>query len=127
MEQDTNTYLRYVQAAVHGNVALHCTGTPQVHLMLKLVTWQMQNIRRGLGKKMKDWVECLHQTGMRLQQHFCTVQNPAISANGCEKASSCLLHPDVIAHTDSTNAGNKHSFSVAKVEDTILWHQKKAA
>jgi hypothetical protein len=22
---------------------------------------------------MEDWVECLHQTGMHLQLHFCTV------------------------------------------------------
>jgi len=29
MEQDTNTYLRYVLAAVHGNNALGCTVTPK--------------------------------------------------------------------------------------------------
>ncbi len=65
-------------------------------------------------------MECLHQTGMRLQQCFRTVQNLAIRAVAQEKASSCLWHPDVIAHTDATNAGNKHSFSVTKIGNSIL-------
>ncbi len=119
MRQDTNIYLRYVQAGVHGNAVLRCTITPKVHLMLKHVAWQMQNIRGGLGDKMEDWVERLHQTGMPLRQRFCNVQSPAICANAREKASFRSLHPDVIAHTDATNSGNKQSFSVAKVEDTI--------
>jgi hypothetical protein len=66
MENDTKTYLHYVSAAVHGNYALHCTVTPKVHLMLKHVAWQMRNIQGGLGNKMEDWVEQLHQTGMCL-------------------------------------------------------------
>ncbi len=93
--------------------------------MLKHVAWQMQNIWGGLGDKMEDWVECLHQTGMHLQQRFCTVQNPAIRANVHEKASFCSSHPDVIEHTNAMNLGNKQSFSVAMVEDTILTRQKK--
>ena len=125
MRQDTNTYLWYVQAAVQGNAALRCTVTPKVHLMLKHIAWQMQNIWGGLGDKMEDWVERLHQMGMRLQQRFCTVQNPAIRANAREKASFRLSHPNVIAHTNATNSGNKQSFSVAKVEDTISTRQKK--
>ncbi len=52
MEHDTTTYLRYVQAAVHGNAALRCTITPKVHLMLKHVACQMRNIWGGLGDKM---------------------------------------------------------------------------
>ncbi len=74
---------------------------------------------------MEDWVEHLHQTGMHLRQCFCTVQNPAIHAVAQEKASSRSLHPDVIAHTKATNAGNKHSFSVAKIDDSISMRQKK--
>jgi hypothetical protein len=73
---------------------------------------------------MEDWVERLHQTGMHLQQCFCTVQNPAIHAVAREKVSSRSLHPNVIAHTKATNAGNKRSFSVAKIDDSILTHQK---
>ncbi len=70
-------------------------------------------------------MECLHQTGMHLQQRFRTVQNPAIRAVAREKASSRSSHPDMIAHTDATNAGNKHSFSVAKIGDSISTCQKK--
>ncbi len=70
-------------------------------------------------------MERLHQTGMHLRQRFRTVQNPAICAVAREKASLCSLHPDVITHTDATNAGNKHSFSVAKIGDSISTRQKK--
>jgi hypothetical protein len=84
----------------------------------------MTNIREGLGVKMEDWVEQLHQTGMRLQQRFCTVQNPVIHVLAHEIYNSCLLHPNVIAHTDATDAGIKHLFSVAKVANTILMQQK---
>jgi hypothetical protein len=125
MEADIKTYLLYVDAAVHGNAALRCTVTPKVQLMLKHVAWQMQNIWGGLGDKMEDWVERLHQTGMRLRQRFRTVQNPVVRANAREKASSRSSHPDVITHTDKTNAGNKRSFSVAKIDDAISTRRKK--
>jgi hypothetical protein len=70
-------------------------------------------------------MECLHQTGMRLRQRFRTVQNPAIRAVAWEKASSRSSHPNVIAHTNATNAGKKHSFSVVKIGVSILTRQKK--
>ena len=74
---------------------------------------------------MEDCLEQLHQTGMRLRQHFCTVQNPVIRALARENANSCSSHPDVIAHTSATNAGNKHSFSVMQVEGVISTRRKK--
>jgi len=42
-----------------------------------------------------------------------------------EKANSRSSHPDVIAHTNATNAGNKRSFSVMKVDDAISTRQKR--
>ena len=42
-----------------------------------------------------------------------------------EKANFHLSHPDVIAHTNATNAGNKRSFSVVKVDDAILTRRKR--
>jgi hypothetical protein len=66
MEQDIETYQRYVLAAVQGNALLRRTIPPNVHLMLKHVAWQMGKIKGGLGNKMEDWFERLHQTGMRL-------------------------------------------------------------
>ena len=74
---------------------------------------------------MEDWVEQLHQTGMCLRQRFCTVQNPVIRALAREKANSRLLHPEVIAHTNATNAGNKRFFSVVKVNDAISARRKR--
>ena len=74
---------------------------------------------------MEDWVERLHQTEMRLRQRFCTVQNPVIRALAREKANSRSSHPDVIAHTNATNAGNKRSYSVVKVDDAILTRRKR--
>ena len=70
-------------------------------------------------------MERLHQTGMRLQQRFCTVQNPDIRALAREKVNSRSSHPNVIAYTNVTNEGNKHSFSVVKVNDAILTRQKR--
>ena len=124
MENDTKTYLCYVSAAVHGNNALRCTITPKVHLMLMHVAWQMRNIRGGLGNKIKDWVERLHQTGMCLRDRFRRVKNPLVRAQAREKANSRASHPNVIAHTYATNAGNKRSFSAEKVDDTITKQRK---
>jgi hypothetical protein len=62
---------------------------------------------------------------MLLRERFHTVQNLAIRAVAREKASSRSLHPDVIAHTETMNAGNKRSFYVAKIDDSILMGRKK--
>jgi hypothetical protein len=48
-----------------------------------------------------------------------------VRANAREKASSRSSHPDVITHTDKTNAGNKRSFSVAKIDEAISTRRKK--
>jgi hypothetical protein len=78
MELDVITYQRYALAAVAGSKDLQCTVTPKVHMMLKHVKWHMTNIKGGLGNKIDDWVERLHQTGMRMRQGFCTVGNPLV-------------------------------------------------
>ena len=106
MELDVITYQRYVLAADEGSKALQCTVTPKVHMMLKRVEWQMKNIKGGLVDKMEDWVERLHQTGMRMRQQFRTVQNPLVWALAREKADSCNVHPDVIANLEATNKRN---------------------
>ena len=123
-ENDTLTYMRYVSAAIQGNTTICCTITPKVHLMLKHVQWQMRNIPGGLGDKMEDWVERLHQTGMRERQRFRTVQNPIIRALAREKAGSRNMHPDVLAQVDKTNEGNKRNLVTTKV-DTISTRRKQ--
>ena len=64
-EIDCSAYRMYVRVAVKGSKDLQCTVTPKVHLMLEHAEWQMTNMRGGLGDKMEDWVERLHQDGKR--------------------------------------------------------------
>jgi hypothetical protein len=69
-EDDAQMYGQYVYAAVTGHVNLGLTITPKVHLMLKHVWWQMENIRGRLGLKMEDLVEKQHQMGNQEQVSF---------------------------------------------------------
>lgn len=96
---------------MQGNNDLRCSVTPKVHMMVKHVGWQMGNLKGGLGDKMEDWVQCLHQTGIRQRQQFQTVQNPLVRAIAREKANSRVTHPDVIAQTDTVDEGNKRNLS----------------
>lgn len=64
VEADIATYRTYISAAVEGHTQLKCSVTPKVHSMMKHVEWQMKNIRGGLGDKMEDRVERMHQDGM---------------------------------------------------------------
>ena len=75
-EMDITTYRMFVDAAAKGSKDLRCTVTPKVHLMLKHVEWQMRNIRGGLGDKMEDWVERLHQDGKQDRRHFVQCRTP---------------------------------------------------
>ncbi len=89
-----------VDAAVKDSKDLQCTITPKVHPMLEHIKWQIRNIQGGLGDKMNDWVEHLHQTGKR--QHLCyhTVQKLIARSLTREKRNFCNMHPDVIAQTE---------------------------
>jgi hypothetical protein len=118
-EEDIITHERYAMAAGKGNKVIECSVTPKVHLMLKHVAWQMRNLRGGLGNKMEDWIKQGHQTGMRLQQRFRTVQKPLIRALAREKVNSCSTHSNVIANTDATNEGNKRNCVSNKKVDVV--------
>ena len=85
--EDAETYQTFVSAAVQSSGILGCPITPKVHTMLRHVEWQMKNIPGGLGDKMEDWVERLHQWGMQQRWRFRTVQNPLVRAMAREKAS----------------------------------------
>ena len=106
----------YVDAAVKGSKDLQCTVTPKVHLMLEHVEWQMTNIEGGLGDKMEDWVERLHQTGKRQRLRYRTVQNPVVRSLAREKANSRNMHPDVIAQTDKIKEGSKRNLTEQKAD-----------
>ena len=70
----------------------------------------------GVGNKMEDWVERLHQDGRRKQLRFRTVQNPIARAHAREKAHSRNMHPSVISQTNKINEGNKHNLAELKTD-----------
>jgi hypothetical protein len=76
----------------------------------------MKYIRGGLGDMMEDWVERMHQDGIRDCQRFWTVKNPAISAKAREKVHARGTHADVIAFTKVTNEESKRNLSELKVD-----------
>ncbi len=76
----------------------------------------MTHLHWGLGDKMEDWVERLHQWGMQQPRQFQTVQNPLIRAMARERATSQKTHPEVLAQMDATNEGNKRKMSENKVD-----------
>ena len=115
---------RTSSAAVQSSAIHGCPITPKVHTMLTHVEWQMKNIPGGLGDKMEDWVERLHQWGMQQRRRFCTVQNPLVCAMAREKASSCNTHPDVLAQVEATDEGNKRKLSEINEVDILSIKRK---
>ncbi len=76
----------------------------------------MTNIGGGLGDKMEDWVERLHQTGKRQRLRYRTVQNPVVRSLAREKANLRNMHPDVIAQTDKIKEGSKGNLTEQKAD-----------
>jgi hypothetical protein len=119
----------------YGNKNINYVRVPQtfsddsfrnkVHLMMKHVEWQMKHIRGGLGDKMEDRVERMHQDGMRERRQFCTVKNPVIRAKAREKVHVRDTNADVIAFTNATNAGNKRNFSEMKVDNISVIRKRQ--
>ena len=108
-------FVRFVNAAVECHTSLGCNITHKVHLMWKHVAWQMRNIPGGLGGKMEDWVERMHQWGMRFRRRLRTVKDPLVRA----KARSKVLHrdtnPEVMARDDMVQDAAKRHFKHQKV------------
>ena len=74
-DRDCDMYVCFVRAAVDCHVRLGMSVTPKVHLMLCHVCDQMKNIPGGLGEKMEDWVELMHQIGARARRRFRTTRD----------------------------------------------------
>jgi len=84
----------------------------------------MKNIPGGMGDKMEDWVECLHQWGIQQRRRFRTVQNPLVRAMAREKASSRNTHPDILAQVEATDEGNKRKLLEKNEVDILSIKQK---
>jgi len=76
----------------------------------------LSSIEGGLGDKMEDCVEHLHQTGKRQRLRYHMVQNPVVCSLAREKANSRNMHPDVIAQTDKINKGSKRNLAEQKAD-----------
>ncbi len=110
-DEDADAYQTFVFAVVHVSKILQCSITPKVHAILWHVQLQMKNLPGWLSIKMEDWIACLHQWGMQQRRHFCTVQDPLVCVLTREKATSCNMHPNVLAQVEATDARNKQKFS----------------
>ena len=75
-DSDFTLYRRFVNAAVDLHCQIGCNITHKVHLMWKHVEWQMNLLPGGLGDKMEDWVELMHQLGMRQRRRLRMVKDP---------------------------------------------------
>ena len=73
---------------------------------------------------MEDWVERLHQTGMRMRQRFRN-RNPLCGRLRERKADSCNAHPDVIANLEATNKRNKRKYVSEKKVDVTGTRRKR--
>ncbi len=124
-DKDCKTYQKFVDAVLQGSMILQRSITPKVHSMLRHVKWQMKNLPGGLGDKMEDWVERLHQWGMRMRRRFRTVQYPFDRALAREKAASRNMHPDVLAKVESMDVGNKQNLSGRKADLISIKPQKQ--
>ena len=74
--EDAKTYQKFVLSAVCDSLILQCPITTKVHMLLRHVKQQTTNIRGGLGDKMEDWVERLHQLGMQQHRRFAQYRTP---------------------------------------------------
>lgn len=122
---DFERYRENVDAAVQGSKELGCTVTPKVHMMAKHVEWQMRTLRGGLGDKVEDWVERLHQTGIRLRLRFRTVKNQFVCAVARDKAHYRSMHPDVISHIDAINEGSKRNLEKRKIDPVEVQRKRQ--
>jgi hypothetical protein len=115
-DKDCKTYQKFLNAALQGSMILQCSITPKVHSMLRHFKWQMKNLPGRLGEKMEDWVEFLHQYGVRMRMRIWAVQDSLVRALAHEKAASCNMHPNVLAKVESTDVGNKRNLSERKAD-----------
>ena len=61
---------------------------------------KQMGIPGGLGEKMEDWVELMHQWGNRRRIRFRTTVNIQVRANARAKSTHRGTDPNVIAHQD---------------------------
>eukprot|EP00956_Cyclotella_meneghiniana_P036251 scaffold123208_cov22-Cyclotella_meneghiniana.AAC.1 len=89
-------YLSFVKAAGEVHVSLGCSVTHKVHLMMCHVADQMRYVPGGLGEKMEDWVELMHQIGARARRRFRTTKDLAMRAKARARAEQRSMNADLL-------------------------------
>ena len=113
-EEDAKQYQQFIDAAVIEHVNLGLTITPKVHLMFKHVRWQMVEIEGGLGDKMEDWIEKLHQVGKQLRARYRTTMNLQKRAAARIRVVHRDTTPAVINQTMKVEETSKRKFTTIK-------------
>ncbi len=79
----------------------------------------------GLGGKIEDWLERLHQDGKRERLQFRTVQNPIARAHARERVHTRNIHPNIISQTNNINEGNKRNLAELKTDLMGMLQKRK--
>ena len=118
-DHDCNLYLCYVKAAVDCHIRLGISVTPKVHLMLCHVYDQMKNIPGGLGEKMEDWVELMHQIGARARRRFRTTRDVKMRAGFKARMDQRGSRADIKKRISEVAEETKRNFvkPITKIED----------
>jgi hypothetical protein len=95
-DRDFRLYEQFVKAAVYCHMRLGCSVTHKVHLMLCHAADQMQ-IPGGLGEKMEDWVELMHQIGNRARVRFRTTKDLEARAKARARTAHRAANTGVMA------------------------------
>ena len=118
-KKDCLLYDAYVHAAVVCHTRLGMSTTHKVHLMLCHVKEQMERIPGGLGHKMEDWVELMHQVGTRARIRFRNVKDLSARAAARSKAEHRSTLPEVLAAISKVKEENGRQFKtpIVRMED----------
>ena len=125
-DADLALYRRFVNAAVESHREVGCNITHKVHLMLKHVEGQTRSLPRGLGDKMEDWVELMHQWGMRLRRRLRTVKDPLVRANTRAKVLQRDTNPAVVAYSEAVQDGARRNMkNQKKLRETLRKEERE--
>jgi hypothetical protein len=125
-DSDLALYRRFMNAAVESHRGTGCNITHKVHLMFKHVEWQMKLLPGGLGDKMEDWVELMHQWGMRLRRRLRTVKDPLVHANTRARVLQRDTNPSVVAYSEEVKDGaRRNTKNQKKLKETLRKEERK--
>jgi hypothetical protein len=125
---DANCYMYklFVMAAIDCHVNIGCSITHKVHLMLCHVLEQMSKIPGGLGEKMEDWVELMHQIGNRARIRFRTTKDLEARALARARDEHKSSNANVLRRIAEVKEETRRKFkeTAVRVEDERRAHRE---